>query len=295
MKYPKISIIVCAYKQEKIIENTLKHLLKLNYPNKEIIVAVDTEEDRTYEKAKKFKNKIKITYSKERRGIVKAFNDALKLAKGEIIVKLDTEYRFTVKKPLHKIALYYIYPWTGGLTFNVSNPPNMHKYFGRLTHAQRLMARIACDWREKYYPIVKGEANIPLFIESWRNVIKKIDEKSINDDGEFAYEILRRGYEVRFASNVKRYALNEPGNVRDVFHRQRRTTVGWFVTKKRRKISLRFYYLSLLKYYALNIKKYGVGSLFYLFYFILIYSISLFGALLKLKQKINITKIWVKK
>jgi cellulose synthase/poly-beta-1,6-N-acetylglucosamine synthase-like glycosyltransferase len=286
----KITIIVCAYRSEKFIEGALNHLLKLKYPNKEIIVAVDTEEDNTYQKVLKFKNKVKITYSKKRRGIVTAFNDALKKATGDIIVKVDTEYRFISKNPLQKIAAHYKNPNVGALTFSSIRFSKYPKYFTRLVIAEAIITRVIEDWRNEKYPIIKDYFPCPIFIHSFRNVVKKIDENTINDDAEFAYKILDMGYELRFVNDVILHAFDEPLTIRDIFNRQRRTACGWFITKQRRKISLRFYYLSLIKYYILHIKKYGIMSIIYLLILVIVYSVAVMDALIK--GNVHITEIW---
>lgn len=289
----KVSIIVCAYKSEDVIRGMILHLLKMKYPKKEIIIAVDTQEDNTYKIVKEFKDKIKISYSEKRRGIIRAFNDALKKATGDIIVKFDAEYRFCVRNPIEKIVKHYENPNIMALTFCPEQDPNRYKKTGKLAVAQNVITMIVSDWRSEKYPTIKGFFPLPLFVHSFRNIIKKIDEDSINDDAELAYYILDKGYEVGFANDVKFYALKEPSNVRDIFHRQRRTTVGWLSTKRRRVISLRFYYLSLLKFYILHIRRYGPYSLVCLAYFGTVYSISIFGAYFKLNEKI--TKLWIRK
>lgn len=295
MKYPKISILVAAYRSENVIEDTLNHFLKkVKYPNFEVIFGVDTKEDRTIDivrrHAKKSK-KIIVDFSERRRGIVKTMNSMLKKATGDIIIKFDAEFRFLNPSTcLYKLIKYYKNPKVGALTFRIVDPPNKYRNFERLAVAQSVIVKIVCDWRKEKYPVIKDFFPMPLFIHSFRNVIKKIEKSSINDDAELAYKILDEKFEIRFADNIKAYALREPGKFRKVFYRQRRTTAGWFITKKRRKLSLRLYALSLLKYYLLNIRKYGLYSMICLIYFGLIYSISIFGALLKRKTKI--TKIW---
>lgn len=77
----------------------------------EILVAVDTTENRTIdvvrEHAKKHRN-IHLNFSQERRDITKALGCLIKQAKGEIILKVDSEYRYqeTISKNSFYIGCY---------------------------------------------------------------------------------------------------------------------------------------------------------------------------------------------
>src|SRR3989344_5053584 len=64
-KFPKVSILIPAYNEEKNISKTIESVLKLNYPkNKiEIIVIDDSSTDKTAQIAEKFKN-VKVIYNK---------------------------------------------------------------------------------------------------------------------------------------------------------------------------------------------------------------------------------------
>jgi cellulose synthase/poly-beta-1,6-N-acetylglucosamine synthase-like glycosyltransferase len=50
--FPKISIIVPAYNEEKTIADCIKSLLKLDYPDFEVILVDDGSTDGTLQKAK---------------------------------------------------------------------------------------------------------------------------------------------------------------------------------------------------------------------------------------------------
>jgi len=78
-----------------------------------------------------------------------------------------------------------------------------------------------------------------------------------------------------------------------VFHRQRRTRVGWIKTAKRRKLNFKKYYASLFLYLIFNFYNYSIYELVSLFYFAFAYSIAMFGAFFKINEKI--TKIWLRK
>ncbi|MHA7647279.1 glycosyltransferase [Nitrosopumilus sp. S4] len=88
--YPKISIIIPAYNEEKVIKNTIEGLLETKYPKKEIIFVDDGSKDKTLEIASEFKEQIKVL-QKENGGKASALNYGLVYSTGEIIVIVDAD------------------------------------------------------------------------------------------------------------------------------------------------------------------------------------------------------------
>jgi len=88
--YPKISIIIPAYNEEKVIAHTIEGLLETKYPKKEIIFVDDGSKDKTLDIALSYKDKIKVLH-KENGGKASALNYALVYATGEIVVIVDAD------------------------------------------------------------------------------------------------------------------------------------------------------------------------------------------------------------
>ncbi|HJU14498.1 MAG TPA: glycosyltransferase [Candidatus Nitrosotalea sp.] len=88
--YPKITILVPAYNEEKVIEKTIQGLLETRYPNKEIIVIDDGSKDSTFQIISKYKHQIKALH-KDNGGKASAINFGLAYATGEIIVVVDAD------------------------------------------------------------------------------------------------------------------------------------------------------------------------------------------------------------
>lgn len=90
--YPFVTLIISAYNEGKHIENKLKNTLNLNYPQKklEVIVASDGSTDKTNDIAKRFESdKVILLDFKNNRGKTACQNDAVKHAKGDILVFSD--------------------------------------------------------------------------------------------------------------------------------------------------------------------------------------------------------------
>jgi len=91
---PKVSILISAFNEEKVIENTVRSLLKCDYPNEkiEILIGSDNSTDHTCEVLENISNEfsnIKFFNFNERRGKPNVINDLADLAQGEILVFCD--------------------------------------------------------------------------------------------------------------------------------------------------------------------------------------------------------------
>jgi poly-beta-1,6-N-acetyl-D-glucosamine synthase len=95
--WPSVSILVPAYQEAENIESTLASLVKLEYPNYEIIVVDDGSSDGTFEKAHKFcgKSGMVSLLRKDNGGKWSALNLAFKHAKYELILCVDADSRLS--------------------------------------------------------------------------------------------------------------------------------------------------------------------------------------------------------
>jgi cellulose synthase/poly-beta-1,6-N-acetylglucosamine synthase-like glycosyltransferase len=88
---PRVSIIVPAFNEEKVIVRTIETLLEADYPNKEIIVVDDGSSDNTYAIASKYIGKgIKVVH-RPNGGKFAALNTGIAVAMGEIIITVDAD------------------------------------------------------------------------------------------------------------------------------------------------------------------------------------------------------------
>ena len=96
---PFVSILISAYNEEKVIERKLENITESTYPHYEVIVANDASSDRTVEICQNFINNhpaydIKINTVKNHLGKTNAQDEAVDVAKGEIIVFSDANSMF---------------------------------------------------------------------------------------------------------------------------------------------------------------------------------------------------------
>lgn len=91
-KWPMVSLVIAAYREESVIVERLKNALLLDYPDDkiEIIIGVDGEEDTTGKLVSEFQDsKIRLMQFPERRGKASVLNDCIEVARGELILFSD--------------------------------------------------------------------------------------------------------------------------------------------------------------------------------------------------------------
>jgi O-antigen biosynthesis protein len=88
--WPKVSVVVCAYQAESTIEECLRSLTHLNYPDYEVLVVDDGSTDATAELARGYPVRV---ISGGRLGLSGARNLGLEQATGAIVAYLDADAR----------------------------------------------------------------------------------------------------------------------------------------------------------------------------------------------------------
>src|SRR5438067_9694094 len=89
--WPKVSVIVCAYNAADTLEDNLRSLERLNYPNYEIVLVNDGSKDRTSELARGF-SRVRVVDTPNQ-GLSAARNVGLAEATGEIVAYTDADTR----------------------------------------------------------------------------------------------------------------------------------------------------------------------------------------------------------
>lgn len=96
---PDVSIIISAYNEENVIKKKLENIIKTDYPSYEVIIANDSSTDRTVEICENFikdhpQIPIRVNTVKNHLGKTNAQNEAVEVARGEIIVFSDANSMF---------------------------------------------------------------------------------------------------------------------------------------------------------------------------------------------------------
>lgn len=116
----KISFLIAAHNEEKIIAKALKSVINLPYKDYEVLIGLDGCTDRTKEIVESFaikSKKIKYYELNLRKGKTSVINELIKKAAGEIIIIQDADWIFYVKDPnsLKRFLSIFEDPKVGGI------------------------------------------------------------------------------------------------------------------------------------------------------------------------------------
>ncbi len=129
---PKLSIIVPAFNEEKVVARTIETLIEADYPYKEIIVVDDGSQDATYEVASRYINQGVKVIRRPNGGKFAALNTGLAFAAGEIVVTVDAD-SMIARAALKEIVKGFDDPQVAGVAGNL-------KVYNRDTWLTKLQA-----------------------------------------------------------------------------------------------------------------------------------------------------------
>jgi len=94
-EFPHVSVLVAAHNEEAVIEETVEHLLELDWPSFDVTVVDDGSSDRTSELLTPLADagRIRLVTKLVNEGKAMALNDALPLLRGEIVLVVDADGR----------------------------------------------------------------------------------------------------------------------------------------------------------------------------------------------------------
>ncbi|MDT2719653.1 glycosyltransferase family 2 protein [Enterococcus gallinarum] len=248
--HPTVSVIVPAYNEEKVIERKILNLLDIDYDplSIEIIIASDHSTDNTNEIALKyvnsFPNRVKLINVQERKGKTNAQNEAVEIAKGEILVFTDANSLFS-NDSVRELVSYF-------------NDENIGYVAGRLIYTNKLSSETS-----------SAENTYWNFDMRMRKI--ESDLASITAGNGSIYAVRKNSYLMiplvcshdsifppRYVINNKRAVYNEKAIA---FEKAGETSEDEFKRKKRMARSIvSINFIDIQKY---NFFKYGLFSLFY--------------------------------
>jgi len=207
-RFPSVSFIVPAYNEEQSISNTINALLAVKYPlgKKEIIVVNDGSKDRTSEIVKSFmKNHKEVKLlDKPNSGKADSINQALKIAKGELVAITDAD-SYPEPDSLFKMIGYFEEDRNVAAVTSrvlVKNTKNFMEKYQAFDYVVIAWSRKILDYIDSVYV-----TNGPLSIYR-SEVVKNLggfDTKNLTEDIEITWRILSKGYKTRMSYSTNVY------------------------------------------------------------------------------------------
>lgn len=220
-QHAKISIIVPAYNEERTITQCIQSLLKLDYPNYEIILIDDGSTDNTYQLANKMKaTNLKVIHQ-ENKGKSQALNNGIQNSTGEIIITVDADTTID-KQALTRIAdRFATNKKIGALAGNVKV-----KAEPRLINAlQSTEYATGINLTRKGQSVLGCVTIVPGPIAALkREAIQKVGLFSTDtfaEDFDLTLSILKKGYKIEYEEKSIAYT-DAPKNTEDIIKQRRR-------------------------------------------------------------------------
>lgn len=215
-----VNIIVPMFNEEKIILNTLSHLLKIQYPNFKIIIIDDGSTDNSLSIVKKKYSQFSniIIVRQKNQGKCFALNNGIAHSDSDIVVCIDAD---TLVRPdvLKKLLPYFnderVAAVSGGV--RVGNNHNL------ITKTQSIEYITNQNYERLMFQQLNGIIVVPGAIGAFRTrVIKEVGgytSDTLTEDTDISMRILCNNYYIKNASEA--YGFTEAPQTVRMFLRQR--------------------------------------------------------------------------
>ena len=230
--YPKpernysISVLVPAYNEESAIEKTVEHIFNSDYKNiAEVIVINDGSKDRTGEIAEKLKKKYKKlkVINKKNSGKADSLNQALKIAKGELIAITDAD-SFPEKESIRKLAGFFNDEKVAAVTSAVfiRNRENFLTSIQQIEYIILAWTRKLLDFIEAVY-VTNGPLSI--YRKSALREVRGFDTTTVTEDIDVTWNLLKHGYKTKMCLDAF-VTTNAPTKFRAWWRQRERWGIG---------------------------------------------------------------------
>ncbi len=225
---PRVSFVIAAYNEEKVIADKLDNTLELDYPAEllQIIVVSDGSDDATPGIVDNYaKDNVLNLHQPERRGKSAALNRSLAHVSGDIIVFSDANNDFN-QRSVRELVKHFGDSRVGGVTGAKRIYQNEEresargdslywKYESKIKKAESILGSITA---------AEGE-----IFAVRASLIDSIDPHKINDDAAITFDLVKRGYRVLYEERA--VSMEQASNeLTDDFRVKVRMTAGGFQT-----------------------------------------------------------------
>ncbi len=193
-EWPSVSVVIPNYNGAKTVKACIEAVKKLDYPlKKEIIVVDDGSKDDSLGIISKIKG-IKIISFKKNRGKSAALNAGIKIAKGELVVTIDSD-TYPSSDCLMKMVPYF-----GEGVGAVTGFVKAHNARNFIQKIQEIEYLISFGFFQSVLSDINAIFVTPGPMSIYRkDVLRKIggfDENNITEDMEIAFRLRKYGYKI---------------------------------------------------------------------------------------------------
>lgn len=229
---PFVSIIVPAYNEEEVIETSVKSLLKINYPNYEIIIVNDGSTDETREVSESLvgyhkgtEGRVKVSLiNQPNGGKSRALNTGIRQSRAEFVLCMDGDSQLSPDS-LRKAVRHFVNPDIGAVAGNVK-VLNRRKFFTDLQALEYIeglnMARSAQSY-VRLVNIIPGP--IGLFRKKAVENAGYYSSDTFAEDADLTLKLLASGWKIYYEPNSISFT-EAPEKLQDLLKQRYRWTRG---------------------------------------------------------------------
>ena len=219
---PRISIVVPAYNEEKLVARTIETLIEAEYPDKEIIVVDDGSNDNTYRIASEFVSRGVKVVKRPNGGKFAALNTGIAISTGEIIITVDAD-SMIARAALTEIVRGFEDPGVAGVAGNLQ-VFNRTKMLTRLQALEYIMQiQIVRRAFENFGSLTVASGAFSAFRKTALLEAGNYDPDYLLEDFDITIKLLK-SHQILHGSNEAVCYTEAPENLRDIY-RQR---LSWF-------------------------------------------------------------------
>jgi len=194
-KHYSVSVLIPSYNEENTIKETVESIFNSDYDNiVEVIVINDGSKDKTVQVVKNLQKKyINLRFlDKPNSGKADSLNQAIKIAKGEIIAVVDAD-SYPDKESIKKLVGYFDDTNVGAVTSAVfvRNKENLLSKIQQIEYIVLAWTRKLLDFIDSVY-VTNGP--LSMYRKKFLLEIKGFDTKTVTEDIEVTWHLLSKGY-----------------------------------------------------------------------------------------------------
>ena len=230
VKKYSVSILVPAYNEQDSLEGTVKTVLESNYENIiEVIIINDGSTDNTLKIARELEKKYSkvVVFDKKNSGKADSLNQALKLAKGELVAIIDAD-SYPDKHAISSMVGFFEDLKVGAVTTRilVKQRDNFLRNMQAIEYKVIAFTRKLLGFIDAIY-VTPGP--LALYRKSILIKIGGFDKKNMTEDIEAAWRMLDNGYQIRM-SYVAKVTTVAPNTIKKWMVQRIRWNIGGYQT-----------------------------------------------------------------
>src|SRR6266566_3180282 len=227
---PHVAVLIPAYKEEKVIERTIRAALASHYPKLRVIVIDDGSSDRTLEIARetviaqRASDRVLIL-TKPNSGKAEALNFGLEhLRDEEIFVGIDAD-TVIARDAISRLVPHFLDPKVGAVAGNAKVGNRMNLW----TRWQALEYITSQNFERRALNVLGAVSVVPGAIGAWRTSAVReaggYHVDTVAEDADLTIALLQRGYRVDYEDMALAYT-EAPANAKSLMRQRFRWSFG---------------------------------------------------------------------